>query len=51
MRKIITVAILFILFIPILKAETIEKFVYNFRTIKGTAHNFQNFIFLRGVHK
>lgn len=27
--------------------DHLEKFVYNFKTLKGTAHNFQKFIFLK----
>ena len=33
----------------ITKTDRIEKFIHNFRTLKGTAHNFQNFIFLKNV--
>lgn len=33
----------------ITKTNRIEKFTLNFRTLKGTAHNFQNFIFLKNV--
>ena len=31
------------------KTDRIEKIIFNFRTLKGTAHNFQNFIFLKGI--